>query len=350
MSEEAGVATMKDVAERANVSIATVSFVVNKTKRVSPDTKARIVAAMEELGYRRNVVARALASRRTRIIALLFPALDHRLGSTALSFVTSAAGAAGERGYSLVLWPVSNDADQMTELISGGLVDGVLLMEVQMDDARVDRLVESGVPFAMIGRTKDPSGIAFVDMDFERTVENGIEYLVDLGHQRIALILESLEGSAMAGYGPPVRTELKYRESMLSRGLDPVVVTCEESPLGGRGAAAELLAVDPDVTAIIVMNEEAAFGIVSGLGRAGRAVPDDISILSMATSPEMGAFSEPVLTTMNAPGVELGRLGVEALIDQLEGTATELLQVLLGCPIQEGDSTAPARQKSGQVG
>ena len=343
-------ATMKDVAERANVSIATVSFVVNQTKRVSPDTKARIVAAMEELGYRRNVVARALASRRTRIIALLFPALDHRLGSTALSFVTSAASAAGERGYSLVLWPVSNDADQMTELISGGLVDGVLLMEVQMDDARVDRLVESGVPFAMIGRTKDPSGIAFVDMDFERTVELGLDYLVGLGHQRIALILESLEGSAMAGYGPPVRTESKYRQSMIGRGLNPIVVTCEESPLGGRRAAAELLAVDPDVTAIIVMNEEAAFGIVSGLVRAGRTVPDDVSILSMATTAEMGAFSEPVLTTMNAPGVELGRLGIEALIDQLEGTATELLQVLLACPIQEGDSTAPAHQKSGQVG
>jgi DNA-binding LacI/PurR family transcriptional regulator len=340
-------ATMRDVAAKANVSIATVSFVVNQTKPVSPGTRARIVAAMDELGYRRNVVARALASRRTRIVALLFPALDHRLGSTALNFVTSAAIAASHHGYSLVLWPVSNDADQMSELISGGLVDGVLLMEVQMDDARVDRLIESRVPFAMIGRTRNPAGVPFVDMDFETTVENSLDYLIGLGHENIALVIERIEGSAMAGYGPPVRTEATFRASMLRRGLMPTVVKCAETPIGGREAAVELIAALPDVTAIIIMNEDAAFGMVSGLAAAGFSVPRDISILSIATSPEMGAMSEPVLSTMNAPGVELGRLGVEALIEQLEGTSTEIPQVLIVCEFQLGDSTArPAARRA----
>jgi DNA-binding LacI/PurR family transcriptional regulator len=340
-------ATMRDVAAKANVSIATVSFVVNHSKPVSPDTRARIVAAMDELGYRRNVVARALASRRTRIVALLFPALDHRLGSTALSFVTSAAIAASHRGYSLVLWPVSNDADQMSELISGGLVDGVLLMEVQMDDARVDRLIESRVPFAMIGRTRHPDGVPFVDMDFETTVENSLDYLIGLGHENIALVIEQIEGSAMAGYGPPVRTEATFRASMLRRDLVPTVVKCAETPIGGREAAVELVAALPDVTAVIIMNEDAAFGMVSELAAAGFSVPRDISILSIATSPEMGAMSDPVLSTMNAPGVELGRLGVEALIEQLEGTSTEIPQVLIVCEFQLGDSTArPAARRA----
>ena len=333
-------ATMRDVAQRANVSIATVSFVVNQTKRVAPETRARIVSAMDELGYRRNIVARALASRRTRIIALLFPALDHRLGSTALSFVTSAASTASARGYHLVLWPISNDADQVTELVAGGLVDGVLLMEVQLDDARVDRLVESGTPFAMIGRTRDPSGLPFVDMDFERTVEDALDYVTSLGHERIALVVERLD-SSMTGYGPLVRTEESYRRRMVDRGFDPVVVICEESPAGGRSAAAELLSRAPDTTAVLVLNEDAAHGLTSGLLRAGRRIPDDVSILSLATSAEMGAMADPVLTVMSAPGVELGRLGVEALIDRLDGTSAGLPQVLLACPLQIGESTGP---------
>src|ERR1700704_5361212 len=163
---------MRDVAERAGVSTATVSFVVNGTKRVAPDTHARILAAMEELGFRRNILARALASRRTRIIALLSPVLEHHLGRTGMSIVTSAAKAASDRGYRLVLWPVSNDGREMSELLTDGLLDGVLLMEVQMDDPRVEKLTEPGGTFALIGRTRDPSDLAYVDIDFDRTVSD----------------------------------------------------------------------------------------------------------------------------------------------------------------------------------
>jgi DNA-binding LacI/PurR family transcriptional regulator len=346
VTEGGTMATMRDVAVRAGVSIATVSFVVNGTKRVAPETKARIEAAMAELGFRRNVVARGLASGRTRIIALLFPALDHRLGGTALSFVTSAANAAKRRDYNLVLWPVSNDADQITDLIAGGLVDGVLLMEVQLDDARVDRVVESGIPFALIGRTRDPAGLPYVDIDFARTIETGLDYLTGLGHDKIVLVDETLDGSNMAGYGPVVRSEEAFTAGMVARGLDPLIVSCAESPEGGREAAATLLSTVPDTTAVMVMNDDAAFGLVSGLSRAGFSIPSDISILSLATTAEMGAMSDPVLSTMNAPGVELGRLGVEALIDQLEGLSVALPQVLIPCELQIRASTAPARVRT----
>lgn len=335
-------ATMRDVAERAHVSIATVSFVVNGTKRVAPQTRERITAAMAELGYRRNAVARALASRQTRIVALLFPALAHRLGGTALSFVNGAMQAAHERGYTLLLWPVSNDADQMMELIDGGLADGVLLMEVLMDDPRVDRLVEGSTPFAMIGRTRDPYGIPFVDMDFERMVDEGLDYLTGLGHEHIALVVEHITDPGMQLYGPLVRTESAFREGMSARGLMPIVVGCEESPQGGRRAATELLAADPRPTAVMIINDNAAFGVVSGLTHAGLRIPQDVSILSLATTPEMGAMADPVLSTMNAPGVELGRLGVDALIDRLEGHAETLPQLLLPCPLNVAESTGVA--------
>lgn len=336
-------ATMQDVADRANVSIATVSFVLNNTKPVSPATRARILTAMQELNYQRNVLARALASHRTRIIALLYPALEHRVGPTIMNFVTQAASIAHSRGYDFVLWPVSNDADQMSHLIAGGLVDGVLLMEVQMNDARVDRLVASEVPFALIGRTRDES-LPYVDIDFEATLEHALDYFTELGHSQITFVNEHTPGSHMDDLGSIVRTEKAYREGMASRGLVATVVYCESNPTDGRQAAADVLLANPGTTAIIVMPENAAFGVMSGIKRAGLTVPDDVSVLSITTSSELAALSDPILSTMNAPAAELGELGVNALIDQLEGKATQPPQVLLDCELVLGESTGPVRR------
>ncbi|WP_286346817.1 LacI family DNA-binding transcriptional regulator [Frondihabitans sucicola] len=336
---------MQEVATRAGVSIATVSFVVNGTKRVSPATRERVTAAMAELGFRNNVVARALASKRTRIIALLHPALEHRLGSTSMKFFMSAANRASELGYHLVLWPVVTGPDELRDLLSGGLVDGVVVMEVKMEDSRIERLTDLRVPFISIGRTADTTHLPFVDIDFEKTMEDGLDYLTGLGHRRIGLVIEDLEGTSMAGYAPHIRSERTFRESMTRRGLLPHVVTCGPGAAGGRQAAADLLATEPDISAVIVMKDDSAFGLVRGLSTAGRRVPDDVSVLSIASSDEAGAQSEPVLSTMNAPGHELGKLAVEALIEQLDGAAApdaELPHLLLPCLLHVAGSTAPA--------
>ena len=105
--------TMRDVAEHAGVSIATVSFVINNTKPVTQATRARIEASMEALGYRPNAAARALASRRTRVLALAYPALDHRLGDSGMEFMVAAARRAVEHGYHLMMWPAANDGREM---------------------------------------------------------------------------------------------------------------------------------------------------------------------------------------------------------------------------------------------
>jgi DNA-binding LacI/PurR family transcriptional regulator len=159
--------TMRDVADHAGVSIATVSFVVNNTKPVTAATRSRIEASMQTLGYRPNAVARALASRRTRILALAYPALDHRLGGSGMEFMVAAARKASECGYHLMMWPGANDGQAMTELVGQQLVDGVILMEVQLDDPRVPALLATGTPYALIGRTADPTGSVHVDIDFE---------------------------------------------------------------------------------------------------------------------------------------------------------------------------------------
>lgn len=338
-------ATMQDVARHANVSIATVSFTINNTKPVAPATRAKVEAAMRELGFRRNAMGRALASKRTRILALLFPAFEHKFSGTVVKFFTSAAEAARSRGYSLVLWPLNNDSDELVELTSTGLIDGALLMAVELDDARVDHLLASNTPFTLIGRTREPSDLTYVDINFEATLAHAVAYLQELGHSNFCLIDSGVDGNRNTMYGPIARTRATFEAEMTARSLPSVIRSCEENPSAGRSAAHAFTRENLETTAVIIMNEHAASGFVSGLRHAGIGVPDDVSIVSMSTSQDMGMMSDPPLTVMTSPSAELGRMGVEALIDQLEGNAQSVPQTLLECRLEEGESTGPARAR-----
>ncbi|MFC8596787.1 LacI family DNA-binding transcriptional regulator [Isoptericola sp. NPDC057191] len=334
---------MQDVADRAGVSLTTVSFVVNGTKRVAPATRTRVEEAMADLGYRRNVLARALASRRSQIVALVFPALRHRLGSTALSIVTAAASAATERGFNVVLWPV-DDVAQLDDYLSGGLVDGVLLMEVTAEDPRVALLTARDVPFGLVGRTEDTTGLSFVDMDFADMVGTGLDHLTGLGHRHVALFLGQPSGDpAASGYGPVVRTEQAYLAQAARRGLDPLVVRGGQDPRAGREAATALAADHPEVTAVLVLNEGALSGFVNGLVAAGRAVPDAVSVLALATSAADVATADPPVSAVVAPGTELGARSVQGLLDRLADPAAPPSHDLLPGTLELVGSTAAAR-------
>jgi DNA-binding LacI/PurR family transcriptional regulator len=333
------VATMQDVADRARVSIATVSFVVNNTKNVSPGTRQRILDAIDELGFERNANARALASRKSHVIALLYPLAERNLHV----FVAGAAAAASERGYKLVLWPVGDDPKaEVSSLIAGGLADGALLMEVQLDDDRVTRLTEAGRPFVLIGRTRDPSQLSYVDIDFEGTVEIAVDQLAGLGHKNIALVAQRFDIPALDGYAPPVRTEAAFREVTSARGLGAAVFSCMGDPRAGRELAAEIFREAPETTAIIIMNEDASFGLISGITGLGLEIPRDVSLVSIATSERLALMTDPVLTRMVSPALELGRAAAEALVDRLQGVETAPVQLVLGCELHQGESTAQA--------
>ena len=155
--------TIADVAKRANVSLSTVSYAINGTRPISAKTRKRTFAPIDELGYRPNALARGLASKKSRIIALLLPTTKRSLGLTEIEFVISASQAAYEHAYHLVLWSTEiRDADELRQLMEQGLVDGVIVMEVHEQDERIDLLRKIGLPFSMIGRTKDNSGINLV--------------------------------------------------------------------------------------------------------------------------------------------------------------------------------------------
>jgi DNA-binding LacI/PurR family transcriptional regulator len=311
--------TMREVAEAAGVSIATVSFVVNNTKPVMPETRQRIERAMAELGFRPNVVARALASRRTQILALVMPLSRLWLGAATREFIVGAARAAKEANHHLVIWPVGNDGNELVALVGQKLVDGVLLMSVALDDARVEALRKLDTPFTLIGRTRDVTGLHYVDVDIAASMRVAMDHLAELGHQQIAFVNGNRDEEGVAGFGPYVRSEHAYRELAGERGIDPVVLYCRSNVASGREAARELLTRAPRTTAVIILDEAGAAGLVAELKRLDRRVPDRISVLSMLGSADFAEMWDPPLTTISTPGTELGRLAVEALLRQLDG-------------------------------
>ncbi len=335
--------TMRDVADRAGVSIATVSFLLNDTKPVTAATRARIEQAMTELGYRRNAVARALASRRTHIIAMAYPALEHRFKLSSAEFFTSAAEAVREEHYHLVLWPVGNDGIELRELLGQRLVDGVVLMEVQLDDPRVAVLQQTGTPFALIGRTTELEGLSHVDIDFDTTVRDAIDHVYQLGHRELLLVSGDLSDPRFRTYGPWVRTEAAYRRIAAEYGLRVDVVSCNDTTQAGQEAAARIVAEHPEATAILVLNEYATLGIVSGLRRLGHAVPADFSVVALLMVPETAALADPELTYLRTPGPELGRLGTDALLRQLENAAP-LPPQLIPAKLHPGASVTTPRR------
>ena len=333
-------ATMRDVAARAGVSSATVSFIVNNTKPVNDSTRARVEAAMAELGYRRNELARALASNRTRVIALAFPALRRPMSATVVTFFTSAAEAAMQRGYTLVLWP--GDSETIADLAKSGMVDGIVLMEVELDDPRVASLAGLDTPFSLIGRTRDPVDHPYVDIDFEANMVAVVSRLASLGHRDIALILGDLPEEDQRNYAPAVRTIAAFREALQTYHSDGSVHYCGESAEEGRQYVSELFATRPTTTALIIWNETAAMGIVAGMKKLGKRIPEDVSVFLADSTTQLAGMTEPQLAVMLSPGTALGRMGVEALIKILEGGSGAETHELAVHTFRDGPSIGPA--------
>lgn len=337
-------ATMHDVARLAHVSVSTVSYVLTGTRPISQATRDKVLAAMAELDYQPNAMARGLASRRSRILGLLMPMDERGLGATETAFVTGAAAAASAAGYHLVLSPVGGgDLDDLRRLASQRMLDGVVLMEVQLADERVTVLQETGVPLVLIGRTGDTSTLSYVDIDFDQTVREAVAHLVGLGHRRIVYVNHSAATLA-SGYGPALRTRDAFVAAMTGHGLDPVMIAAEDSAAGGRAALAAAFAQAPELTAVLAMNETAIFGILGELTGRGLSVPDDVSVVSMVTSPQVAELATPALTAMTSPGSALGRIAIEALLRHLDGPGDHRHQQLLPCALEIRGSTAVPRR------
>jgi len=337
-------ATMTDVARRAGVSVSTVSYVLTGTRPISEATREKVLAAMAELGYQPNAMARGLASRRSNILGLLLPLAGRGLGATETAFVIGATEAAREAGYHLMLCPVgSDDADELQTLATQRLLDGFLLMEVRLEDRRVDLLRKLESPFVLIGRTRDTTGLACVDIDFEQTVDDAVAHLVGLGHRTIAYVNHS-EASLAGGYGPAKRTAAAFEAALVRHGITGVMVPSEDTASGGRRAIGTAREQYPRLTGVLVMNENAALGILAELREAALDVPWDVSVVSMVTSEAVADLASPALTAMTSPGAAVGAAATRVLLRRLADGATSTYEELLPCVLEVRGTTAESRR------
>lgn len=348
-------ATMDDVARRAGVSRSTVSYALSGSRPVSESTRREIRAAMTELGYTPNALARGLAAGSSRVLALLFPTPESGLGANDAEYVVAAAAQAREAGYHMVLWPYpSGEIDAVEQLIGTGLVDGVLVMEVRMDDPRLPLLERSNTPFVLVGRNGDPERYSYCDADFAAGGECAVRHLAELGHREI-VVLNRDPATLADGVGADVRTRDGVLDACTRHRIAFHVVPAERQFAAGWAAFERMSIVAPGATAVVHNNDAAILGYIAAAAERGLRVPRDLSVIALNTGGAAAVRSRPELTSVSPDHRELARNATRVLVRRLAGGAAQTwargarppgqarLQLLSEPVLVDRGSTAPPR-------
>jgi DNA-binding LacI/PurR family transcriptional regulator len=315
-----------DVAKLAGVSEATVSYVITGKRKISAPVQLRVQAAMDNLGYRPNRMAQALAGGKSRVIALLFPTAARGVAHVDLEYGLGAAQAAQELGYHLVMWPaLDRSVEEVIATAKSGFLDGVILMEVALEDTRVQELKAAGITVALIGRTSSSHGDElFADRDFETAADKAMEYIAGLGHKNVAFLTEKTK-SKSAVVAALTRTKAAMKSCAKNYGVSIENFECSTEPDDGRKLLDEILEPKPEITAVISLNPGAMVGLLQQANTKKVSVPGRLSLLSMATPESFVSATSPRLTTISPPAFEMGDSAARRLISFLEKTSPENL-------------------------
>ncbi|NLD74700.1 MAG: LacI family transcriptional regulator [Chloroflexi bacterium] len=309
--------TLETIARIAGVSRATVSRVVNNDPRVGAETRERVRQVIREQGYHPNAAARALVRGQSRSIGLAAHEALGTLFSHAYfpPLVQGIADACEQRGYSLVLSPLASQTPEgLMGVWQSGQLDGVVVATAAVGDAFLARLQEAHLPFVLVGPHHARPAIPWVSPDNVAGGRMAAEYLLSLGHRRVAAIsgarglgtaMERLEGfcMAMAAAGAPVS--------------DESIVEGDHTEAGGYAAMERLLSHAPGYEAVFCGNDLTAIGAMRAAKKAGLTVPDDLSVVGFDDVP-LARMVDPPLTTIRQPITALGAAAATLLIDVLE--------------------------------
>jgi LacI family transcriptional regulator len=304
--------TIRDVATRAGVSKSTVSNVVRGVPNVAAPLRARVEAAIADLGYTPSAVARSLVARRTRTLGVTIPSLEPFYADVLHGAETRAV----RDGYHLLIGSTAIDVQAPEALLArrvdGFLVCGVLSREV------VDLIAGYG-PVVLVDPTIDDERFGSIGVDSFLGAQLAVRHLVELGHRRIAALIESEL--------PEERTErlAGFRAGLVEAGLplDPTRELRDTPGASGRGPGArtaavrELLRLDPRPTAVVAGDDLAAIGLIDALEARGLRVPLDVSVVGFDDIP-FARVRRIGLTTVRQPAARIGELGADLLIEQLE--------------------------------
>ncbi|MEU1182616.1 LacI family DNA-binding transcriptional regulator [Streptomyces sp. NPDC005820] len=308
-------AKITDVARRAGVSPSTVSYALSGKRPISTATRQRVEAAARELGYRPHAGARALASSRSNVLALVAPLRVGIHVPVVMQFVASVVTAARRHDHDVLLLTQEEGEDGLRRVADTALVDALILMDVQLHDPRLPLLRSLDRPSVMIGFPRDSAGLTCIDLDFRSAGERCVEHLAQLGHRVVALVGSPPEvyvrGTAFAQ-----RVVQGFTAAADRGGLASAVHPCEANPAAARQVAERLLREQPALTGVVVHNEAVLEPLVTAFEQLGLRVPGDLSVTAIC--PDELAESLGI-TSVALPSTEVGDRAVDLLMEKLAG-------------------------------
>lgn len=312
--------TLEEVAERAGVSRATVSRVVNGQTTVAEHLREAVEAAASDMGYVPHAAARSLVTQRTDSVALIVPEAPTRVFSDDQFFPGVIRGVATEldaAGKLLVLMTTGSaeGRERVERYAVGGHVDGVMFASLHDADPLPELIVRRGVPVVVNGMLPH-STMPYIDVDHVGGVRNAVEYLLSQGRTRIATVAGPQD--MVAGRGRLAG----YREALAAADRRAIVAVGDFTARSGVDAMRQLLSDEPDLDAVFAASDLMAHGALIALREAGRRVPEDVAVVGFDDI-AMASYSDPPLTTVRQPITDIGRT-----------LAVHMLALLVGEPVQ----------------
>lgn len=311
---------IREVAQKAGVSIATVSRTVNRVRSVRPDIAARVWSAIEEVGYVPDTQARALVSGRSRILGLIVSDIANPFFPELIQGFEQVAVCAG---FEVLLGSTNYDPTVMASVVRRLIerkVEGVAVMTSEMEASLLDRLTDRHIPLVFVDVGPPAPHVSNISVNYEAGVRQAVQHLCRLGHSRLAFISGPLSLKSAC-----LRREafLRCCQEALPGGDPPLILEGNHTLDGGFNAVQELLSAPSRPTAVMCSNDLTAIGVLRGLDAEGLRTPRDMSVIGFDDI-HMALFTLPPLTTVRLSRSDLARQAFEALIADIDGaTASE---------------------------
>jgi LacI family transcriptional regulator len=308
--------TIKDVARKANVSIATVSRVLNDQGGYSPKTKEKVLSAIKELGYQPNALARGLINKRTKTIGILFPEVSNMFSAKIFRGVENAVH---ERGASVIVCnTASNGARTMKylQVLHEKRIDGIIFVSEVLKEEYYEAISSMNIPIVLAATETYRYQLPYVKVNDRHAAYTAVEYLINKGHRKIGMI----SGNKHDPIAGQPRIE-GYKEALIRNNIpinENYIVNAKGfSFKDGFENLPSLLDAAPDITAIFAASDEMAMGIISAAYNLGINIPDDLSVIGYDNLP-LAEMSIPPLTTVAQPLEEIGEMAANMLFTMIE--------------------------------
>ncbi|WP_243386027.1 catabolite control protein A [Bacillus kexueae] len=328
--------TIYDVAREANVSMATVSRVVNGNPNVKPTTRKKVLEAIERLGYRPNAVARGLASKKTTTVGVVIPDVSSTFYSELARGIEDIATM---YKYNIILSNSDQNKDKELHLLNtmlGKQVDGIVFMSGHITEEHAEEFKRSPVPIVLAASFDQENEIPSVNINYEQAAYDAVKLLVEKGHKHIAYVSGPMEEPVNG-----VRKIAGYRRALEEHGLsfdENLVIEGDYSYDSGIEAFEKLMEMSERPTAIFVGTDEMALGVIHSAQDNGFSIPEDFEVIGFDNT-RLATMVRPRLTTVVQPTYDIGAVAMRLLTKLMDKETVEQHTVELPHRIEIRQST-----------